>query len=183
MALPGECLPAPVQPEACDQQAYPEALHRAMQLLAGRPHSCRELLGKLYARGFDSRSAGAAVNRLVELGWLDDAAFAEGRLAWLLATGRSARLAREDLLSKGVPGEVVDNVLNSAAPPGSEEQRALIVARRRAARCAHLPLDRAMSRIFRHLCSKGYGSDVARKVSLTACQDLRHPDGSEPFYG
>lgn len=177
MAFPDGVPPAGEHAERCAQEAYQETLHRGMQLLAGRPHSCRELSNKLCAKGLESRSVDAVVNRLVELGLLNDVAFAEGRLNRLLATGRSAGLAREDLLSKGVPRDVVESVLSVAASPESEEERALALARRRAVLCKHLPPDRAAARVIRHLWSKGYSPGVARKASQTVFRASGEPEG------
>ena len=63
----------------------PTATQRALSLLTRREHSRFELTRKLTARGVEEGAAEAAVGKLGEAGWQDDARFAE-----LLVRSRAA---------------------------------------------------------------------------------------------
>ena len=54
----------------------PSPTQRALGLLTRREHSRQELARKLINRGVEAQEASAAINRLAEAGWQDDARFA-----------------------------------------------------------------------------------------------------------
>jgi len=54
----------------------PTPVQRALGLLVRREHSRKELVRKLRGRGVEPEAAVAAVGRLAEEGWQDDARFA-----------------------------------------------------------------------------------------------------------
>ncbi|MBP1644059.1 MAG: recX, partial [Acidobacteria bacterium] len=88
------------------------ALDKALQLVARRPHFRAELRRKLVARGFDEDEVAAALGRLTELGYLDDAELAarEGeRLRERRGLGRAGIAA--ELARKGAGPAEVDGAL------------------------------------------------------------------------
>jgi len=94
----------------------------AASFLAVRPRSTAETRRRLRHLGYPASLCDEVVERLVELGYLDDLAFAQ---AWVESRDRvrprgSAALRRE-LLMKGVAREVIDEVLaeRSAADHGT----------------------------------------------------------------
>jgi regulatory protein len=90
----------------------PSAFDRAVKLLALRPHFVAEVERKLRQRGYEVGEVAAAIARLTELGYVDDAATAaeyvrlqRERKGW----GRT-RL-RAELLRRGVSERVAAEVL------------------------------------------------------------------------
>lgn len=87
-------------------------LAAAARFIEVRPRSVEEVRRRLREGGFRGDLAEAAIARLVELGILDDAAFAR---AWTEARDRtrprSARALRQELRSRGVAHEVVEQAL------------------------------------------------------------------------
>jgi len=151
------------------------AMKRAMRLLAVRARSCSELKGRLLRAGFDHSTAEAVELRLLNVGLLDDAAFAAQVVRRGFETGKSARLTRRNLAMSGVDAEVADASLQTLDQPGADEERALRLAERKAAACRNLPAEKAIPRVVRHLCSKGYGPQLAWEVSRRVFRDADFP--------
>ena len=135
------------------------ALDKALQLVARRPHFRAELRRKLVARGFDEDEVAAALGRLTELGYLDDAELAarEGeRLRERRGLGRAGIAA--ELARKGAGPAEVDGAL-AGGDAGSELEAARAVGRRWLA--GRRPDAAALAR---HLDRKGYAGNVIFRV-------------------
>lgn len=159
-----------VQPDAVE-----DAMKRAMRLLAVRSRSCSEIRDRLIRVGYDEAAVDAVELRLLDVGLLDDHAFAAEVVRRGVDTGRSARLTRQDLRRFGVDGDVADESLAEVEEPGADEERALRLAEKKAASCRNLHIDKAVARVVRHLCSKGYGPQVAWDVARRVFRELDLP--------
>ena len=160
-----------VQPDGVE-----DAMKRAMRLLAVRSRSCREIRDRLARAGFDEATVEAVELRLLDVGLLDDTAFAAEVVRRGVDTGRSARLTRQDLRKFGIDAEVADESLVEVDEPGADEERALRLAERKAASCRNIHIDKAVARVVRHLCSKGYGPQVAWDVTRRVFKELDFPN-------
>lgn len=159
-----------VQPDGVE-----DAMKRAMRLLAVRSRSCHEIRDRLTRAGYYEATVDAVELRLLDVGLLDDAAFAAQVVRRGVETGRSAWLTRQDLRKWGVAGEIADESLVEVEVPGADEARALRLAERKAASCRNVPIDKAVPRVVRHLCSKGYGPQVAWEVTRRVFRELDLP--------
>ena len=87
-------------------------LNAAYHFLSYRPRSEAEVRNRLKRRGFDAESIEAVISRLKEQGLIEDLAFAR---FWKensqTFNPRSQRLTGLELKAKGVPAEVIDQVL------------------------------------------------------------------------
>jgi len=86
----------------------------AARFLEARPRSVQEVRRRLTRAGYRPELVDGAVGRMLELGILDDEAFARG---WVesrdRARPRGERAIREELRLKGIAREVVDAVLDA----------------------------------------------------------------------
>ena len=107
---------APVPPE------LPEAMDAAMRYLAPTARSCWEVRRHLVAKGFGAEVAATAQARLVELGILDDSAFAQAAVETALHRRHEApaRVAAA-LAARGVPEEIAAEALAAAAAARDDE--------------------------------------------------------------
>jgi regulatory protein len=98
-------------------------LDAAARFLEVRPRSIDEVRRRLRDAGYREELVQSAIDRLVDLGILDDAAFAR---AWVesrdRARPRGARALRDELRRKGVPGADVEAALaaREAAAQGGD---------------------------------------------------------------
>lgn len=104
-----------IEPEAPDKprRQRPQAtpVQRALGLLVRREHSRKELVRKLEVRGVETGQATAAVERLADEGWQDDARFAEFLVRCRAAAGYGPLYLRAELGTHGLEGEVISAAL------------------------------------------------------------------------
>jgi regulatory protein len=148
------------------------ALDAAARLLAQRPRTRTDLGSRLRGRGFDPEATEGALDRLEELGIVDDADFAR---RWIEERSRTRGLAGEalaaELVRKGVATEVARAALEAAAPDEAAGARA--VARRHLARVARLPLRTQAARLQAAVLRRGYPLEVAEE----AVREVLPPEG------
>lgn len=96
-------------------------LDAAARFLEARSRSVVEVRRRLTGAGYQPALVEGAIDRLLELGMLDDEAFAR---AWVAsrdrARPRGERALRDELRQKGIEREVVDRVLEERASPDGE---------------------------------------------------------------
>ena len=170
-----------ITPSEVDQLQHGEAFfalrERALSLLASRPRGRRELEQRL-ARGTRSRPAPSSehiaivLDRLAEVGLLDDHVFAE---FWIEQRDRfrpkGSLALQAELRSKGVSREEIATVLE----PERDPERALEAGRRRAEQLVNRPGMNA--RDFRttlssFLMRRGFSGSVTRQAVSTLWDEL-----------
>ncbi len=149
------------------------ALEIAVGFLGTRPRTRWELERRLRRAGADEAVIASATERLAELGYLDDAAFARW---WGEQRDRHAprgrRLLEAELRQRGVPRDVIeayrevhaapDRVPEDEGLPGSEAERAA-EALEKHLRGRPMPTDqRAIQRIGTYLMRRGFDPDTVR---------------------
>jgi regulatory protein len=103
------------------------ALDRAVRALARRDHSVESLRVKLERAGVSEQARAAALETLVDVGYVDDERFACDRAARLAARGYGNDWIRADLEAQGVAVETAETALAGLEP---EPERALREARK-----------------------------------------------------
>lgn len=152
----------------------PHAIARKIVLrqLAMGPRTRRQLEDKLRDRGCDPQVARRVLDRMTEVGLVDDEAYAEMFIRSKQETkGLAAQALRHELRTKGVDDAVVDAALEEIDPEREKEQaRALVERRLRTMR----GLDREVQtrRLAGFLARKGYGSGVSYQVIREALDHL-----------
>ena len=103
---------------------------KALDLIAARPLSRKELTDKLTARPRDrekaaatAEEAAAAADWLEEMGYLDDADYARRVVEHYSARGCGPAKLRDELYRRGVPRDCWDDALEAQEPPGGGHRR------------------------------------------------------------
>jgi regulatory protein len=145
-------------------------LAAAVRFLETRPRSVREVRRRLDQAGYPATLIEAAVDRLGDLGYLDDEAFARaGGESRDRARPRGERALRSELAQKGVAREIVDRVLAERAQnhdEGADEtaaERLLASHARSLARVTDPRVRR--QRAYALLARSGFDPDVAARVA------------------
>ncbi len=132
----------------------------ALRLLGNREHSRKEIVIKLEQRRFDSEAIDTALGRLEELELLDDKSFA---VNYVVSRSRKkpsgAYKLRYELLQKGVPDAIIDEVLeeyDSAAQCLEAAQRKLRLLK------GDLPVKR--NKLYAFLVNRGFDSQTIRET-------------------
>lgn len=99
--------------ELVDKINYRKAFNKCADFLSRRDHSVKELKEKLL-RTVDEASAEKAVERFVELGYLDDERFAKNYAEHLFESKHySANHVKQELFKKGISREIVNEIIES----------------------------------------------------------------------
>ena len=148
----------------------------ALRFLESRARSASEVRGRLVRHGYRPDLVEGCIARLVELGMLDDAAFAQ---AWVesrdRARPRGERALRRELRTKGIDRDVVDEVIQERADRAAEadgsdpdEEAAKRLLERNARALDRIPDPRARrQRAYALLARNGFDPDVAASVTRT----------------
>lgn len=140
---------------------HEKAKQRAFRLLAVRARTEKELRIKLTERGFDESVVGGVAARLRELKFLDDEAFAR-QWARNLAVNRLLGNRRIDasLREKGIPRELIEQVIAEVREELSEQKALVLLLRKRKDKIATKMGGREKSRLARSLIGKGFSPDL-----------------------
>ncbi|MCL4541616.1 MAG: RecX family transcriptional regulator [Chloroflexi bacterium] len=158
--------------------AHEHALDRALQYLAARPRSEREIRQHLRSASVPEAEQEQTLAKLREQGLVDDSAFAQfWRESRDSTSPRGAQLLRHELRLKGLTNDTIASVL-----PTAEEEHRL---------AGHL-LERSLSRFhghtwrdfqaqfFPYLQRRGFSSDTISHVLRTTWQELHEkPEHSD----
>jgi regulatory protein len=168
-----------------------EVLGAAARFLEARPRSVTEVRRRLTTAGYRGVLVEAAIGGLVDLGYLDDAAFAR---TWVESRDRArprGELAlRKELRLKGVEGALVERVLaerRETVDPGGADVDAgaadrLLARHARALARVTDPRSqrqRAYALLARHGFDPSTASDAARRFATAPDE----PDAAEPDEG
>jgi regulatory protein len=149
-------------------------LASAVMLLSFRARSERELRDRLRRKGFAKAPVDEALQRLRELGYLDDAAyaasFAESQQA---ARPRSRRLLTMELRRKGIRPEVADTATESV----SDEVAAVAAAERRMRMLKGLAYPEFRERLGAFLTRRGFSYETARIAIERTWHRIHDEDG------
>ena len=140
-------------------------LAAALRFLEARPRSTAEVRRRLLIRGYRSDLVEGCLDRLLDLGILDDEAFAR---TWIesrdRARPRGERRLRSELRTKGIDRQVVDEALETrtAQQPAADADAARRVLERHASSLARVADSRARrQRAYALLARSGFDSETA----------------------
>ncbi|HEX4221748.1 MAG TPA: regulatory protein RecX [Pseudonocardiaceae bacterium] len=171
---PGAEEPAPNRERTKRAPADPVSAARdyCLNLLTARPMTRAELRKKLIGREYPEDVADQVLNRLHEVGLIDDAAVAE---VWVRSRHNYQGMARKalsiELRRKGVADEVVAEAV-SAVDADAEEARARELVRKRLR--GTVPADEVavIRRLVGMLARKGYSEGMAYRVVKSELRDF-----------
>jgi regulatory protein len=130
----------------------------ALRVLALRDHSETEVRRKLKQKGYDEGEIEGSVERLRELGYLDDARFARSFAESSIRNGRGygARLKME-LARRGVAGVIVQETLQELGEEfGEAETLARTIERRFSGFDPHNATEKEKRKVVAYLQRKGF---------------------------
>jgi regulatory protein len=173
-------------------------MEAAATFLAVRPRSVAETRNRLRHLGYPPAIVDTVLERLADVGYLDDEAFAR---AWVesrdRARPRGQNSLRRELALKGVERDVVEAVLmeraepdpdvgpgghdtSDGASPGPDRVAAVrLLGRRRAALDREPDPRKRRQKAYALLARNGFDPEVCREVAATIVSSPRSDDDSE----
>jgi len=148
-----------------DADAYQRAYNAALRYLSYRARSQAEVEHHLHEKAYAPEVVDATVARLLDVGYLDDVAFAE---AWLRERARlrpkGARALRYELRQKGLDADVIDHALVDL----DEEELAWCAVQSKLDNWQRLDAQTFQRKLSGYLSRRGFGYDTMRAVSERA---------------
>lgn len=156
-----------------DDDAVIKAVDRALRFLAYRPRSEQEVRRNLTEKEIPEVVIDAAVDRLRNLGYLDDRAFA---LFWIENRSTfkplSPRALRYELRQKGVADTIISDLLADVDAYDAAYQ----AARKRLQRLRGTDRSTFRSKINTFLQSRGFTYDIIREITEQLIEELESED-------
>lgn len=140
---------------------------RALDLLALRAHSVKELTTKLKQKGMEPADVETVINRLLENGLLNDKAFATLYARSRLSAGKaSTRRIEQDLMKRGISTQMAREAIQTVIEEEGIDTLADLekVAERRAQQLAKLDPQVARRRLYGFLVRRGYNMAEVQEV-------------------
>ena len=155
--------------------ARSKPLALALRFLASRSRSEAEVRQRLASRGVDAQDIEGVLERLRELGYVDDADFAAAVIrARTQRRARGRRLVAEELQAKGVSEDVAESVLNASY--GDELAVARPVAERQARRLQGRGFAEFRQRLGAFLVRRGFEHATAESLVTELWETYGAPD-------
>lgn len=180
--------PTPGTPADLGPDADAESVTRAicLRLLTAAPRTRAQLTAALTRRGVPEDVGRRVLDRLTEVGLVDDRAYAR---AWVRSRHAGRGLARRalgsELRARGIPDDLIASALAQLRPDDeASAARALVTRRLGASR--GLPPPARIRRLTGMLARKGYPSGLALRVVREALDEEREglgrvdPSGGAP---
>jgi regulatory protein len=143
------------------------AYDRALNMLAFRARSSRELAQSLQRKGEERTHVDWALERLKEQGLLDDGAFARSFARTKVVDGKqSRRRVQQDLARKGVSRSLSDEAIDTVFKEEAVDQHAIVqeAARKKLRSLGGLEPAVQRRRLYGFLARRGYELDDIRRV-------------------
>ena len=137
-----------------------EAKYKAFDLVSRAPHSIEGLKNKLRLRGHGETAIEKAVDRLIELEYLDDRRFAE---SWVQSrldrypSGKAKVFA--DLMQRGIHRELAQSVVSRIITSDKEEE-CLHSVLKKISRHSHNP----KHKVYAKLSALGFNHEMVRRI-------------------
>src|ERR1700754_5365355 len=165
-------------PSTSELSREEQARALCLRLLTARARTRAELEGQLAKRGYSAEVGGRVLDRLTQVGLVDDVDFAE---QWVQSrrvnAGKGKRALAAELRTKGVDNDVITAAL-ADIDAGAERQRAeeLVRAKLRREKLGGDDDTKVARRLVGMLARRGYGQTMAFdvvKVELAAERERR----------
>jgi regulatory protein len=140
---------------------------RALNLLAFRARSSRELRRQLVRKGEPADQVDAAIQRLLAAGFLDDDAFArQFARSKALGAGMSRRRIQQELNRRGVAREIGDGAVADVFDEEQLDEGTVIeqVARKKLRSLKNLDVETRKRRLFAFLARRGFDLDDIKRI-------------------
>ena len=152
------------------------AMMEAHRLIDHRMRTRRELAVRLRSRGRPEEVVAEVLDRLENVGLIDDGRFAR---QWIDERLRSRpvglSLLRRELRQKGIDAEIIETALEEREDGEEETDRAFEALRRQSHRYARLDRDAAHRRMVAFLGRRGFGPHVIYHVVHRVLDEMKEP--------
>ncbi len=150
------------------------ARNTVLRSLSMAPRSRHQLWQTLERKQTDPEVANAVLDRLTEVGLIDDRAFAQMLVrARRTEKGLARRALKQELTLKGIDSHLIEEVLEGITDE-EEFERAVLLVQKKLKTMSSLTSETKVRRLAGLLARKGYSSGVTFAVVRAQVQALEH---------
>lgn len=149
------------------------AVRRALEFLAKRRRTTAALRDHLLDANFGEAEVARAIERVEELGYLDDAAWARAYLSQPRSRGRGRSILARELQTKGIGPQDLEEALAEH----DEREEAITAARKRLRALRRLEPEIRERRLYSYLQRRGFRHEMIRDAMATATEEAHAPAG------
>jgi regulatory protein len=132
---------------------------RALAWVLGRPHSIREFRDYMFRKKADKDLTESLVEEFSNKKYLNDFKFAEWFLELKARAGKSNRQIQAELFKKGIPRQIVDEVMQTESNDELERLKKLVAKKSKSSRYKNDPL-----KFKQYLARQGFNFDLINQV-------------------
>jgi regulatory protein len=169
----GKSLDAAEIERVLQGEVQQECFDRGIRLLEQRMHSAAELRRKLARHEYGAQVLDRVLERLAQLGYLNDSEFARLKVRDGQRRLRGRRLVMADLLKAGVKGETAREAVTSEYSPTLSREAAEQLVQKNLPRLQRLDGQTARRRLMGLLQRRGFDFELSRDLVQKA---LAHPE-------
>jgi len=148
-----------------EQGEYLFLKKKALDILARRRQSERELRRKLRPLNKSSTYIEKLIEDLTQLGLVDDSSFAASVIHTQLISGsKSKRYIKSKLFQKGVSKAITDDAIETELADYNEAEAAMKIARKKYKTVKDLPRLKAKKRVVAFLRGRGFDWDIVNQA-------------------
>lgn len=148
----------------------------ALWLLGRQSYTAARLRERLLRRGYSEEEASDAIAYLLEIGYLNDAAYAANFVTGRSLSGQGPRKLRWELRNRGVATNLIDAAVEQVPYKTQFEQAERLAQRRLRGKALDDP--KVISGLYRYLLQRGYDyalvEDVVQKISDCLDRDVQN---------
>lgn len=147
------------------ERVLEKARQTALRFLSHRMRTGREVRDKLTTRGFDRRTVSTVVERLTEVGLINDEEYAAAFLRTSLKLRpRSYRVLLSELVKKGVSRETAGRAIRESVELTPEVEAARRVMAKASRTYGRLPDGERRRKLFSFLARRGFSVDTISEL-------------------
>lgn len=145
-------------------ESQKQLLEYAYNMLARRPHTVAEIRQKFRLKKIGTpEEVENMITRLIDLHYLDDAAFAQAFVHdALLRKPQGLAMLRMNLKKKGVSAEIIHSVVDEKNIHEITLVQDAIAKKRKS--LANSPTEQQKAKLYRFLCSRGFSYDAIKSA-------------------
>lgn len=151
---------------------YARAKSRALWYLDRGDYTEKAMLEKLQKAGFDGQACNEVIDRLKDLGLIDDSRFAERFAEQCARCNISRREAAFKMRMKGLPADLIDEALDGTGVDEKEQIAALIKKKYR----TKLQSENGVQKVYAALIRRGFSFEAVRRCLKEYSEELEYSE-------
>ena len=138
----------------CLESNLSKAMKKALNILAVKPMTCRELEKKLFEKGYDEAVTSVAIAELEDMGYINDYDYACMYIEYAAQKCHGEKKIRFELAHRGVDADIIEDAICDKFTTDADEMAEMIYAKYGDVDMSDMKTKQRVTRFF---ASRGFG--------------------------